>query len=37
MVHYYLIATLILSLANIAILMAINSKRNIPYYTAMFM
>ncbi|MCQ2099111.1 MAG: HD domain-containing protein [Fibrobacter sp.] len=36
MVHYYLIATLILSLANIAILMAINSKRNIPYYTTMF-
>lgn len=36
MAYYYLIATLVLSLINIAILTAINSKRNIPYYTTMF-
>lgn len=33
---YYLLAALILSVLNIAILTAINSKRNIPYYTTMF-
>lgn len=36
MAHYYLIAALVLSFVNIAILMAINSKHHIPYYTTMF-
>lgn len=36
MAYYYLVATLVLSIINIAILMAINPKRSIPYYTTMF-
>lgn len=36
MVYYYLIAALLLSIINIAIVTAINTRRPIPYYTTMF-
>lgn len=36
MAYYYLIAALVLSVVNIAILMAMNTKRHFPYYTTMF-
>jgi len=36
MAYYYLIAALVLSIINIGILMAINAKRHIPFYTTMF-
>lgn len=37
MAHYYLIAVFVLSFINIAVLLAVNSKRHIPFYDTMFL